>query len=363
MYLWAPLLLALATASLAQSNDDFDAQLQQGDAALQRGLPDAALSAGDAAVRDNPDRWNGYALSGRALLELKRYEMAADALSRAIERAPAAEQPALRELRRQSLLAEAGGPAPGPVAAPLAQAAPVAPPPLSPQEAAPAQPSPPAPVSAAPQASSPVSPPSVAPAVAAAPAAPAPAPAARVARRGRKSQSSLGIFNSDSPEAVWTDSAGLMWARPWYYPQGDVGPFDYPQAQALCAGLKLAGQQGWRLPTVEEVKRIYAVSSRTFRFSAPKFDPDYGLNEAIKRDAWQVHEFTVDGDQFNGDRVLIWSSTPGDQAGRHQAVYFGRVYSADDNVKIGSKLHGTMRRSPYHAYALCVRNAPDQASR
>src|SRR6185437_917 len=328
-------LLALATASLSQSNDDFDAQLQLGDVALQRGLADAALSAGDAAVRDEPEKWNGYALSGRALLALKRYEMAADALSRAIERAPAAEQPALRELRRQSLLAEAGGPAPSP--APLARAAPVAPAPPVPPQAAPT------PGTAA---------------VAAAPAAPA--PAARVARRGRKS--AFGIFSSDSPDAVWTDSAGLTWARPWYYPSGQEGPFDFPQAQALCAGLTLAGQQDWRLPTVDEVKRIYQVSSKTFRFSAPKFDPDYGLNEALKRDAWQVHEFTVDGDEFNGNRVLIWSSTAGDQPGRHEAVYFGRVYSVDDNVKIGSKLHGTVRRSPFHAYALCVRGGQDQAS-
>ncbi len=96
--------------SPAQSNGDFDAQISQGNAALQSGRADAALSAGDAAVRIAPDRWEGYALSGRALLALKRYEMAADALSRAIERAPAAEQPALRALRRDCLLAEAGAP-------------------------------------------------------------------------------------------------------------------------------------------------------------------------------------------------------------------------------------------------------------
>jgi hypothetical protein len=334
VFLWGPLLIALSTASLAQSSGDFNSQIRQGEDALLTGQADAALSAGGAAVRDAPDRWDGYALTGRALLALKRYEQAADELSSAIERAPAAEQPALRKLRRETLLAETGAPAP---AAPPVASAPVAPP------------------------TPPVPPPPSAPAVAAAPAAPA--PAAPVARRGRKSRSSLVIFSPDSEEATWTDSAGLMWARPWYYPASDVGPFSFTQAQAVCAGLKLQGEQDWRLPTVDEVQRVYQVSSKAFRFSTPKFDSDYGLNEAIKHDAWQVREFTVDGDQFDGNRLLIWSSTPGDQAGRHEAVYFGRAYSVDDDKKVGSALHGTMKRSPYHAYVLCVRNAPDQAPR
>jgi hypothetical protein len=339
----------LAATSVAQSNDDFDVQLRLGEAALQAYRPDVALSAGDAAVRDAPDRWDGYAMSGRALLALKRYEMAADALSRAIERAPAAQQPALRELRRESLVAEAGAPAPSapPVASvPQFAPAPSAPPPVAPAAAPEAPPPPPVPAVAA------------APAPATAAPQPPPAP---VARRGRKSRSPLEIFNSDSPEAVWTDSEGLSWARPWYYPASDAGPVDFAQAQAVCTNLRLAGQQDWRLPTVEEVQRVYEVSSKTFRFSAPKFDPDYGLNEAMKHDAWQVHAFTVDGDTFEGNRVLIWSSTPGNQAGRHEGVYFGRAYSVDDTVKVGSKLYGTARRSPFHAYALCVR--ADQASR
>lgn len=358
--LWAPLLVLLAATSLAQSSGDFEVQIRQGDAALQSGQDEVALSAGDAAVRIAPDRWDGYALSGRALLALRRYEMAADALSRAIERAPAVEQPALRELRRQCLLAEAGpasaAPA-GPPVPPVASA-----PQYAPTPAAPSVPTPP-PVAAAPA----PTPPPPAPVVAAAPAAPATAapaaPAPKVARRGRKSKSPLVFFNPDAPEAVWSDDAGLMWARPWYYPASDVGPFNFPQAQSVCANLKLLGQQDWRLPTVEEVQRVYMVSSKSFRFSPPKFDPDYGLNDALKHDAWRVREFTVDGDTFNGNRILIWSSTPGDKPGRHEAVYFGRAYSVDDDQKVGSALHGTMRRSPYHAYVLCVRNGQDQASR
>ncbi|HTT05250.1 MAG TPA: DUF1566 domain-containing protein [Steroidobacteraceae bacterium] len=358
--LWAPLLAMLGTVSLAQSNGEFDAQILQGDTALQSGRADAALSAADAAVRLSPDRWDGYALAGRALLALRRYEPAADALSRAIERAPAAVQPELRELRRESLLAEAGAPSPAPTAPPVASVPEVAPVP-------PVAPTPPAVAAEVPQAQ-PSPPPAPAVAATPAPASPAAAPRAPVApvvaRRGRKSRSPLVFFNPDSPEAAWTDSAGLMWARPWYYPASEEGPFDFPEAKALCAGLKLLGQQDWRLPTVEEVQRIYEVSSKAFRFSPPKFDPDYGLNEAMKHDAWRVRDFVVNGDTFNGNRVLIWSSTPGDRPGRHEAVYFGRAYSVDDDEKVGSALHGTMRRSPFHAYALCVRSdAQDQASR
>ncbi|HEY7930558.1 MAG TPA: POTRA domain-containing protein, partial [Steroidobacteraceae bacterium] len=145
---------------MAPSNDDFDAQISQGNAALQSGRADAALSAGDAAVRIAPDRWDGYALSGRALLALKRYEMAADALSRAIELAPAAEQATLRALRRQCLLAEAGAPTSVPAKPPVASA---------PQSA----PAPPVPAAPAPQGA-----PAPAPAPVAPRAAPAPAPGA-----------------------------------------------------------------------------------------------------------------------------------------------------------------------------------------
>ena len=350
---WAPFLALVAAASLAQSAGDFEAQLRAGDAALQSGRDDAALSAGDAAVRLAPERWDGYALSGRALLALKRYESAADALSKAIDRAPEGEQSELRDLRRQCLLEESGV-TPGAPAAAVAGGGAAAVP-SAPAVQPPAPPAPPAV-----QAAAPAPPPPAAVQEAAPPAAPP--PPTRVARRKRKSRGPLLLFDPNSPEAAWTDSTGLIWARPWYYPSKEIGPFDYPQAQAVCAGLTLLGEHDWRLPTVEEVQRIYQVSSKTFRFSPPKFDPDYGLNEAMKHDAWRVPDFIVGGDTFDGNRVLIWSSTPGDQEGRHQAVYFGRAYSVDDDQKIGSSLHGTHRRSPFHAYALCVREDADDSS-
>ncbi len=63
------------------------------------------------AIKIGADRWEGYALMGSALMNLKRYEDAADALSKAIERAPDSKQPSLRDLRRRCLLAESGYPA------------------------------------------------------------------------------------------------------------------------------------------------------------------------------------------------------------------------------------------------------------
>jgi tetratricopeptide (TPR) repeat protein len=92
---------------------DYDALVQKGKAQLQAGSADLALASGEAAIKMNADRWEGYALAGGALMNLKRYEEAADKFSHAIDRAPEAKQTALRDLRRQSLLAESG-PSPSP---------------------------------------------------------------------------------------------------------------------------------------------------------------------------------------------------------------------------------------------------------
>jgi tetratricopeptide (TPR) repeat protein len=89
----------------------YDAFIQQGKSLLQAGSAEQATAAGKAAIAMSTERWEGYALVGGALMYLKRYEDAADALSEAINRAPEAKQAALRNLRRQCLLAESGSPA------------------------------------------------------------------------------------------------------------------------------------------------------------------------------------------------------------------------------------------------------------
>jgi tetratricopeptide (TPR) repeat protein len=99
--------LLLATAA-AQTASEYDAMVQKGKTQLQAGSADLALASSEAAIKINADRWEGYALVGGALMNLKRYEEAADKFSKAIEKAPEAKQAALRDLRRQCLLAESG---------------------------------------------------------------------------------------------------------------------------------------------------------------------------------------------------------------------------------------------------------------
>jgi tetratricopeptide (TPR) repeat protein len=82
--------------------------VQKGRAQLQAGTPDLALASGEAAIKMNAERWEGYALAGGALMNLKCYEDAADKFSHAIDRAPEAKQAALRDLRKQCVLAESG---------------------------------------------------------------------------------------------------------------------------------------------------------------------------------------------------------------------------------------------------------------
>jgi tetratricopeptide (TPR) repeat protein len=101
-------LLALAWSARgfvsAQSASSYDALIQQGNTQLKAGNADQALSVGQSAEKIDADRWEGYALAGGALMNLKRYDDAADALSKAIERAPEDKQPALRDLRRKCLI-------------------------------------------------------------------------------------------------------------------------------------------------------------------------------------------------------------------------------------------------------------------
>src|SRR5258708_7600380 len=107
-----------AVHSAEQAASGYDALIQQGKSQLQAGSSEQTAPSGNAAIKMTTERWEGYALIGGALMNLKRYEEAADTLSKAIERAPESKQPALRDLRRQCLLAEAGSPAAANTAAP-----------------------------------------------------------------------------------------------------------------------------------------------------------------------------------------------------------------------------------------------------
>lgn len=113
-------------AAIAQSAaGDYDALVRQGNAQLQAGSNDLALATAGSAIKLNADRWEAYALAGGALMNLKRYEEAADDFSKAIERAPETKQAELRNLRKQCFSAELGVAIPT-TSAPSAQPSPSA---------------------------------------------------------------------------------------------------------------------------------------------------------------------------------------------------------------------------------------------
>jgi hypothetical protein len=298
-----PLAFAVASLSQAQATLDYDVAIKQGVALLEAGQGNLALASGEAAVKARPGRWEGYALTGRSLISLKRYQPAAAALGKAIELAPPSEQSALRDLRRQCLMGESGSAASQPPA-----------------------------VAAAPTTATPQSRPTDS------------TMSVEVARR---------IVNANN--AVWVDtSTGLAWARPWYYPPSAVGPWDFSGAQSFCSALSLAGYSSWRLPTTEELQHVFLASSTGWRWSVPKFDEGYGINEALKRGTWKLASFSVGRNTFRGNRLLIWTSTPGDRDGEHAAFYFGVRHSVKDDLKVGESLWGHML-NPFQGYALCVR--------
>ncbi len=101
-------LLLIASHLVAQTAPGYDALIQKGNAQLQGGDNDFALSNAQSAIKLNVNRWEAYALAGGALMNLKQYEKAADQFSKAIELAPQAKQTGLRDLRKQCLLTEAG---------------------------------------------------------------------------------------------------------------------------------------------------------------------------------------------------------------------------------------------------------------
>jgi tetratricopeptide (TPR) repeat protein len=93
----------------AQTPTDYDTLIQQGKSHLQASDLDDALTAGRQAIELDPNRWEAYALAGGALMNLRRYEEAADQLSQAIIHAPESKQAGLRDLRKQCALAEVSG--------------------------------------------------------------------------------------------------------------------------------------------------------------------------------------------------------------------------------------------------------------
>ena len=297
------LILSFAAASLAEAPAtlDYDSAIKQGTAQLQTGSGDLALASGEAAIRAAPGRWEGHALLGRSLLSLKRYEPAADALSKAIELAPQSEQPTLRDLRRQCLLAEAGSVS-------TVASAPVA-------TAVPGQSSP--------------------------------------AESRMSIETARRIVSAN--DAEWLDaSTGLTWARPWYSPPQAARQWNFTDAQSFCSTLTLAGYSDWRLPSAEELQHVFLPSASGWHEARPRFVEGYGLNKALSQGTWAPASFTVNGIKFQGNRLFFWTNTPGDRMGEHVGFYFGEPHSIDDGVKAGESQWGHML-NPFQGSALCVR--------
>ena len=100
------IILASCTPGHAQSGTSYDRLIETGRSQLQAGDSSGALVTGNQAIKASPTRWEAYALAGGALMNLKRYEEAADQFSEGIRLAPEAKKVQLRDLRRQCVIAE-----------------------------------------------------------------------------------------------------------------------------------------------------------------------------------------------------------------------------------------------------------------
>lgn len=99
-------------ATRAQSASSYAALIQQGKAQLEAGHADQALASGEQAIKLDAKNWEGYALAGGALMNLKHYDEAISQFSDAMQRAPQDKQAGLSELRKQCFAAESGSPPP-----------------------------------------------------------------------------------------------------------------------------------------------------------------------------------------------------------------------------------------------------------
>jgi tetratricopeptide (TPR) repeat protein len=286
-------LIAGASNSGARTAPGYDALITRGNTLLQAGNNDQALNSGEAAIGMSAGRWEGYALAGSALMNLKRYEDAADALSKAIDRAPESQQHALRDLRRQSLLAESGYPALASTSAPSNTRVP------------PSNTSVPATSSQA-----------------EAPSHLAETEAQQVNERTRL-----------VAKLTWADPAAhLMWAK--YSRPSEYSHANYTRATDYCAALRSLGYADWRLPSAVEFTGIYHFTADS---AAVHLDGGLATNEEILR------------------YLGFWTSTPGQKDGEHILVFEGKSISSRDHDGAG-RVGGWLAGHPWNGAIVCVRD-------
>jgi tetratricopeptide (TPR) repeat protein len=302
-------LIAIASHSGAQSESSYEVLIQQGNEQLQAGNTDQALNSGELAIKIRTDRWEGYALAGGALMNMKRYEDAADALSKAIERAPDSKQPALRDQRRQCLLAESGYPA--------------------------------AAHSSALDTSSQAEivlwksiENSLNPADFRSYLAQYPNGAFVVLAQSHLTAAKAQVENDRQhlvAKLTWIDQeTDLMWAR--YSRLAEYAHANFIRANRYCIALRTLGYTDWRLPTAVEFMRIYHFSTD----SGTHLDGGLATNQDIL--------------SFLG----FWTSTPGDKDGEHVLVFEGKSISTHNNDGEG-RVGGWFDAHPWNGAIVCVR--------
>ena len=263
--LCACLVALVAVCAGAQTAPDYDALVRQGNAQLQSGNNDAALRPARAAIKLNANRWEAYAVAGGALLNLQRYEEAADNFSEAIKHAPETKLAGLRDLRRKCLLAEAGAPA--------TQAA-----------------------------------------------SASPAPSATVTQaeivlwktiENSPNPNDLQAYLQQYPNGAfavlalrrlaWTDPAtGLMWTIQWAR-QDNTHYMDWKQANNYCGNLRLGSYTNWRLATIDELAGIYEPgASSTLLWNG--FSYTYHIKGGI-----QIPAASFSSSQDGNDSVWVFS--------------------------------------------------------
>jgi tetratricopeptide (TPR) repeat protein len=314
-------LIAGASGAGALAASGYDAFIAQGNALLQAGNADQALNSGEAAIKISADRWEGHALAGGALMNLKRYEDAADALSKAIDRAPESKQPALRDQRRQCLLAESGYPAVTNSSVPTS---------TSPAEIVLWK--------------------SIENSHTAADfqnyLGQYPNGAFVEPARSHLADTEAQLENDRKrlvAKLTWTDPAtGLMWAK--YSRPSEYAHANFSRATEYCAALRSLGYADWRLPAVGEFMRIYHFAADS---ATVQLDGELAMNKDILR------------------YLGFWTSTPGDQDGEHVLVFEGKSVSSRNNEGAG-RVGGWLAGHPWNGAIVCVRDqtgAPDGVAR
>jgi hypothetical protein len=95
-----------------------------------------------------------------------------------------------------------------------------------------------------------------------------------------------------SPQSVWTDPAtGLTWTK-----QDNGSAVNRNAARSYCAGLTLGGLSGWKLPEIDQMRRLYDTkSTKTFALVGMHFD--YHIKGDIELTGWHWSNTSVSANE------------------------------------------------------------------